>query len=53
MFHAKLDLWSDFALVHLIDGLLGAKRSVLFVLVVGVIVADEGELTDLVLLHDE
>lgn len=53
MFDAKLDLWSNFTLVHLIDGFLGTKRSVLFVLVVGVIIADEGKLSDLVLLHDE
>lgn len=51
MFDAKLDLWSNLTLVHLIDGLLSAKRSILFVLVVGVIVANEGELSNLVLLH--
>lgn len=50
---AELDAWSDLAIIELIDGLLGALRTVLLVLARWVIVADEGELSVRVLLHDQ
>jgi len=50
---AELDAWSDLAIIELIDGLLGALRTVLLVLAGWVIVADEGELAELVLLDEK
>jgi len=53
MFDDELDSWRHLAVVHLIDGFLGALRSILFVRVVWIIEADEGKLTELVLLDNE
>lgn len=53
MLDHQLETWSDLAIIHLIDGLLGALRSVLLVGTLWVIKADESELAYLVLLHDE
>ena len=50
---AEFDTWSDLTIVHLVNGLLSAHWSVLLVLVGGVIVADESELTDIVALDDQ
>lgn len=53
MFDHQLETWSDLAIIHLIDGFLGALRSVLLVGIIWVIKANESKLAYLVLLHDE
>lgn len=53
MLDAELDARSDLPIIELIDGLLGALWTVLLVLAGWVIVADEGELAELMLLHEK